>query len=178
VERVVVLGPVAAGKSTLARAISVRTGLPVVYLDHLFWRPGWTPARRDEALRGLDEAITRDTWILDGNFLANGADGADRRFERADTVIFLDQSRLTCLWRVAKRIVRYRGQSRADLPEGCPESYDHSLLRWIWSYPKTDRPRVLELLVGLNERVDVHHLRSRAEVRRFLATLPGAPCSN
>lgn len=177
-QRVVVLGPVGAGKSTLARAISTRTGLPVVYLDHLFWRPGWTPAPQDEALRDLDEAMARDEWILDGNFLANGADGADRRFERADTVIFLDQSRLTCLWRVAKRIVRYRSRSRADLPEGCPESYDRSLLRWIWSYPTTDRPPVLELLAGLDERVDVRHLRSRADVRRFLATLPGAPRSN
>jgi adenylate kinase family enzyme len=169
VQRVAVVGPAGAGKSVIARTISHRTGLPVVHLDLLFWRSGWTPAPKDEALRDLAAAVEGERWILDGNFLG---EVDDERFARADTVIFLDFSRTRCTWRVLARIVRDRGRARPDLPERCFESLDLPLLRWIWSYPKRDRPRVLRTLARLERQgVGVHRLRSPGDVRRFLATL-------
>lgn len=166
-ERVAILGPGGAGKSELAASLSRRTGLPVVHLDVLFWRKNWTPAPRTEALRELEAAVAGGRWILDGNFL----DAEDARFGRADTVIFLDLRRPTCLGRVLWRLVSDRGRSRPDLPEGCRETFDHSFLRWIWRYPRTDRPRVLTLLAGLAPEVEVRRLRSRGEVRRYLETI-------
>lgn len=163
-KRVVVLGSGGAGKSEVSRALAGRTGLPVVHLDHLFWRPRWTPAPRDEAARALAAAIAGDRWILDGNFL----DAGDDRFDRADTVVFLDLPRAACLSRVLKRLVRDRRRDRVDLPAGCREGFDPALLRWIWRYPREDRPRVLVLLEELGGRVTVHRLRSAAEVRRYL----------
>ncbi len=169
--RVAIIGSGGAGKSTLATLISQRTGLPVVHLDPLFWRHGWTQAPKDESLRAFDTVVARDQWILDGNFLLGECGEEDARFERADTVIFVDPSRTTCLWRLLKRLVRDRGGSRPDLPEGCAEQLDLSFLRWVWSYPQTTRPRVLELLARIHQRVDTHRLRSRAEVKRFLDAL-------
>ena len=162
--RIVILGPGGAGKSVLARELARRTGLPVVHLDTLFWRQGWTPAPRDEALRDLAAATAGDAWIVDGNFLDDG----DDRFDRADTVVFLDLPRRTCLWRVLARLVRDRSRRRPDLPAGAREGFDPELLRWIWRYPTVDRPRVLALLASLGDGVAVHHLRSRADVRRFV----------
>jgi adenylate kinase family enzyme len=86
-------------------------------------------------------------------------------------VIFLDVSRITCLCRVLRRLVLDRGRPRADLPEGCSEGFDFSLLRWIWRYPAVDRPRVLAILERLDERMAVHRLGSRADAQRFLDTL-------
>ena len=169
-ERVAILGPGGAGKTELATALARRTGLPLVHLDVLFWREGWAPAPRDDALRRLATEVARERWILDGNFLEAVGEG-DARFERADTVIFLDLPRRTCLWRVVKRAIRDRGRSRPDLPDGCREGIDFALLRWIWRYPRDDRPRVLSLLAGLDPRVDVRRLRSRADVRRYLDAL-------
>lgn len=40
VQRVVILGPGASGKSTLAVRLRQITGLPVIELDQRFWRPG------------------------------------------------------------------------------------------------------------------------------------------
>jgi adenylate kinase family enzyme len=171
VRRVVILGPVGAGKSTLAARIAERRELPVVHLDLLFWRSGWTPAPREEAVRALGEAVRGDRWILDGNFLPDWDGGWDARFDRGDTVIFLDLPRRTCLWRVVKRAVRERGRSRPDLPPGCSEGLGLSVLRWIWSYPSEDRPRVLAILDRLDDHVAIHHLRSGSAVRRFVDAL-------
>jgi adenylate kinase family enzyme len=171
-ERVVILGSAGAGKTTLAAGIARRTGLPVVHLDPVFWRPGWAAAPQDEARRELATLAGEPRWVLDGNFLpAQGAD--DPRFTRADTVVFLDISRARCLWRVLRRLVADRGRSRPDLPEGCWEGFDLPLLRWIWRYPAADRPRVLRLLGTLPGHVGVHRLRSGADVRRFLRHLDG-----
>jgi adenylate kinase family enzyme len=166
VQRVVVLGPGGAGKTQLAHAISHRTGLPVVHLDPIFWREGWTPAPRDDARRALDAAIEGDRWILDGNFLDTG----DDRFQRADAVVFLDLPRLTCLWRILKRLVRDRGRERPDLPLGSHEGFDLPFLRWTWRYPREERPRVLGILAQL-DNATAHRLRSRGDVRRFVGGL-------
>src|SRR5690349_11609518 len=100
-DRVVILGSAGAGKTDLAVKISGLTGLRVVHLDVLFWTRGWKPAPHDRALRDLAAEIAADRWILDGNFLSPGDE--DARFDRADTVIFLDVGRTTCVWRVLKR---------------------------------------------------------------------------
>ena len=168
-DRVVILGSGGAGKTELALKLSRRTGLPIVHLDVLFWRSGWTPAPREEAARDLVVAIARERWILDGNFL--DVEDGEARFDRTDTVVFLDVPRVTCLWRALARLLRDRRRSRADLPEGCSEGFDFSFLRSIWRYPRTDRPQVLRILAELDREVDVHHLRSRSDVRRYLAGL-------
>jgi adenylate kinase family enzyme len=155
VQRVVILGPSGAGKTELAHRLSERTGIPVVHLDRIFWRAGWTPAPRDEARAELERVVAGDRWILDGDF----RDAGDRRFERADTVIFLDLPRWLCLWRVLWRRVRDRGKERPDLP--APEAFDWSLLRWIWSYRRNERPSVLAL-------PHVRHLRSRRDVAAII----------
>lgn len=164
--RVAVLGPGGAGKSELSRKLSARTGLPLVYLDRLYWRPGWKPAPRDEFRRALDEAVAGERWIVDGNFLSAG----DARFERADTVVFLDLPRILCLGRALRRAVRdYGRRERGDLPEGCPEGFDWDFYKWIWNWPRDDRPQVIEKLA--QTPAPVVHLRSRREVASYVASL-------
>ena len=47
-ERIAVIGNAGGGKSTLARALATRRGLPYVEIDALLWRDGWQPAPEDE----------------------------------------------------------------------------------------------------------------------------------
>ncbi len=172
---VVILGSAGAGKTEFAARLSWSTGIPVVHLDALFWGPNWRPAPREQAQAALDRVPAGDRWIVDGNFL----DAGDDRFARADTVVFLDLPRSLCLSRVLWRLARQRSRPRPDLPEGCRETLDLELLRWIWRYPERDRRRVLALLARLEPRVRVHRLRTRAAVARFGPPLgkadPGEP---
>ena len=167
-QRVAILGSGGAGKSALAAAVAARADLPVVHLDVVYWKPGWTPPLEEEFAAALDHAVAGERWILDGNFLRHGE--PDPRFARADTVIFLDLPRTTCLWRVVKRRLQEPRRPRRDLPEGCRESIDLEFMRWVWRYPRRNRPRVLALLDGL-DGVDVRRLRSTADVRRYVDAL-------
>ena len=165
VQRVVIVGSGGAGKSTLGRALSERLEIPVIHLDAHFWKPGWVPTPREEWVRAERELTRPETWITDGNFGST----MDARLALADTVIFLDLPRALCLTRVLLRRVRYHGRSRPDMASGCPEKIDLEFVRWIWDYPRTKRPAILEKLASVRASGgDAVHLRSAAEVARFL----------
>ena len=103
-ERVAVVGSGGAGKTTFARALGERTGLPVVHLDEHHWLPGWVEAPREE-WHALQEAlIDRDRWIVDGNY----GGSFDTRFARADTVVVLALPRAQCILGVLRRSAMLR----------------------------------------------------------------------
>jgi hypothetical protein len=65
-KRVVILGPGASGKSTLAARLSAITGLSVIQLDKVFWRPGLVPTPRDQWVKIQQMLVEEDGWIMDG----------------------------------------------------------------------------------------------------------------
>jgi adenylate kinase family enzyme len=137
----------------LAERLSERIGSPVVYLDLIFLGDDWQRRPQAEAVAELERAIAGERWIVDGNFLGAG----DSRFERADTVVFLDPPRWLCVWRILWRRVRDRGKARSDLP--APERFDWELLKWTWRYPHDlDLPN----LVRLRSRRDVAEMIRRS----------------
>lgn len=163
--RVLVIGPGGSGKSTMSVSLGGSTGLPVIHLDAVFWRPGWDRIPPDEWQAVTTDILARERWILDGNYGSTMA----RRVEAADTIIFLDMPRLLCLWRVILRRLRYRGRARPSLPEGCEEQLSFQFVWWLLGYPQTRRPGVLSLLDRARaEGKRVVILRSSRAVVRFL----------
>lgn len=165
--RVLVIGPGGAGKSTFARSLAERTGLPLIHLDTLYWRPGWIATPNEQWDRVVDELLTREAWVMDGNYGRT----LPARLAACDTVIFLDFPRSVCLWRVAKRWWRYRGRSRPDLAAGCPEQLTWEFVWWIWTYKTRRRPGVLRQLAALPDGTSAAVLRSGRDARRFLDEL-------
>ena len=165
-ERVVIIGCGGAGKSTLARSLGEKTGLPVVHLDKLFWKPGWVESTREEIDGIIQWEIRKDRWIIDGNYNRT----LTKRLERCDTVIYLDFSRFACLWGVMKRILTTHGTVRPDMGAGCPERFDLEFLKWVWNFNKTKRKQYYELLNSLEDK-NVIILRSRREVNAFVKNL-------
>ena len=163
-ERIMIIGCGGSGKSILARQLGEKTGLPVVHLDKLFWRPGWVSISREEFDELHRNALAQPRWIMDGNFDRT----IPERLARCDTVIYLDFSRWACLMGVVKRIVTTYGTVRPDMGDGCPERFDREFLQWVWNFNKNKRERNYRLLkdaVGVNVVI----LKNRREVKRFLA---------
>jgi adenylate kinase family enzyme len=84
--RVLVTGMAGSGKSTFSRALSAKTGLPLIHLDIHYWKPGWVKPSNDEWREEQRQLLAGDAWIVDGNY----HETLELRLERADTVVFLD----------------------------------------------------------------------------------------
>lgn len=166
-QRVLVVGSGGSGKSTVAREVGARLGLPVVHLDRHFWRAGWVETPRDEWAEVVSALVAAERWVMDGNYSGK----IDLRLARADAVVLLDLPRLLCLTRVLRRWSRYRGSTRPDMTPGCPERLDWAFVHWIWAYPRQPRQRILTAVhdAGADDRLI--RLRSTGEVDRWLAAL-------
>ena len=166
-KRIAIIGPGGAGKSTLARQIGARTGLPVIHLDAHYWCAGWVEPPKDEWEQAVRSLAQRGTWVMDGNYGGT----MDLRLAAADTILFLDLPRLTCLRRVIGRQIRYRNRTRPDMAAGCPERLTWFFLKYIWNYRRDRRPGVLERMARFAEGRTLVHLQTPAQVRRFLEGL-------
>ena len=143
-QRVLVLGCGGAGKSTYSAAMGARFCLPVVHLDRLWWLPGWVNRSEEEFDALLCEELQKPAWVMDGNYLRT----LPVRLAKADCAVLLDLSAKECLASIWARVETYRGRSRPDMPEGCPERVDDEFETWIRTYRDETLPQVLRLLNG------------------------------
>ena len=120
-KKIIIPGCPGGGKSTFARALQKQTGLPLFYLDRMNWNPDRTTVEKDVFLERLQEVLSREEWILDGNYGST----IELRLQACDTAFFLKfiraypiQSRpkvLELLTRYpAKEIHIFRDRSEAD----------------------------------------------------------------
>ena len=108
-ERILVIGSPGSGKSTFARALGELTGLPLLYLDRLFWNADRTTVENQVFDQRLEQAMDQSQrWIMDGNYSRT----LDRRLARCQRVFFLDYPVEVCLEGVRAR----RGTVRPDIP--------------------------------------------------------------
>ncbi len=162
-----------AGKTTLANELGRRLGLPVLHVDGFYWqdRPGTgrVESTPEEWRRIHEEMISGERWVIDGMKLGV----LQARLAAADMVVFLDLPPWRCFWGVLQRRLRFRGQMRPDI--GVYDRINAAFIRWIWSFGRTARPRVLKLLDGCSCTVVTLH--SRGQVRAFLRSLPRQPAN-
>lgn len=163
-KKIALIGSGGSGKSTLARRLGEKLNIEVYHLDALFWKPNWTLTSKEEQRKVQNELVKKEEWIIDGNY--NGT--MDIRLNAVDTIIFVDISRVICIYRVFKRMIQYRGKSRPDMAEGVNERLDFDFLKWVWDYPKTKKPVVLKKLEQLPNNKKVIILKSPREVQLFL----------
>lgn len=167
-KRILVIGSAGAGKSTFAPKLGEKTGLEVIHLDKLFWKPNWVETTDKAEWRRIVAGVLKgDSWIIDGNYGGT----MEMRLEACDTAILLDLPRYVCTWRVLKRVVLYRKGTRPDMAEGCNERFDWEFLKWIWNYPKRSKPKVEARLKNFEKNGKIIRLCSRKEIEKFLSEL-------
>jgi adenylate kinase family enzyme len=149
-QRVLILGPGASGKSTLAARLGEVTGLPVTELDKVFWQPGLLPTPRDQWVELQQRLVDEDQWIIDGDL--GPYDAVEVRLRAADTIILLDFSFIRCAWRALRR-----SRERADF--------------WLWllRYHRESRPLLIDAIHKFASQAELHVLRNPKALERLLA---------
>ena len=161
-QKILIIGCSGAGKSTFARRLRDRTGLPLYYLDRLWHKPDRTHITREEFDRVLAEWLARPAWILDGNYSRT----LPQRLEACDTVFFLDFPLEVCLAGVENR----RGVQRPDMP-WVEEELNAEFLQYILDFGRDQLPIVTALLERYRGRRKIITFHSRAEADNYLNAL-------
>jgi len=161
--RVLVIGSPGAGKTTLSTRLAAKLNVPVHYLDLHHWLPGWTYRDGAEARETVRAIAETPAWIMDGNF----AETFDLRMPRADTLVWLDYPRATCIRRILMRAIKGYGRQPPDLPDGCPETFDLQVLRFAWRFPAESRPQIVAATERFGQHLRVFRLEGDHDVATF-----------
>ena len=149
-KRVVIIGPGASGKSTLARQLGEITGLRVIELDKVFWQPGLVETPRNQWVELQQRLVGESEWIMDGDL--GPYDDIEVRLRAADTIIFLDLSLARCAWRALRR-----SRERIDF------------WRWLFRYRRQSRPLLTKQIRAHANTAAIYFLSDPVAVRRFVA---------
>ena len=168
------MGSPGSGKSTFARRLSQVTGIPVVSLDALFWKPGWKPSEAAEFEARVAEAVRGPRWIIDGDYIWWAG---DVRRDVADAVIWFDLPRRACMVGIISRIATSYGRVRPEMAEGCPERINAEFFRYVWTYRRERRPKLQQYLGELRSDQSLICFTDRAQAERYLANFGRSKCA-
>ena len=157
--RIVIIGCPGAGKSTFARKLAEKTGLPLRYLDMIWHRADRTVIGREEFDKCLDKLVNEDEWIIDGNY----ARTLPKRLAHCDTVFFFDITLEVCIEGAKSRL----GKERVDMP-WVDDEMDPEFLQWIIDFPRDIVPEIEHHLKNFDKTIIRFHTREEAD--KFIET--------
>jgi adenylate kinase family enzyme len=161
-----VIGSTGSGKTTFARALAQKLGVPHVEIDALFWQPGWVMTSAEELRAKVETALGDGGWVVDGNYTSRLGTYV---LDQADEVVWLDLPLRTTLWRLLRRTAR-RLRTREAMWGTNRETFRNaflsrnSLLLYAVRTHGTNQQRRAELVSGY----PAVRLRSGREVARYL----------
>lgn len=160
-KKVIIIGCPGAGKSTFARKLKEKTGLPLFYLDMIWHKADGTNISRDEFDGKIKEIMKKEQWILDGNYIRT----LEMRLKECDTVFLLDYPLELCLEGASSRI----GKERPDMP-WVESEFDLEFRQFIVDFPKDSLPKFYELLKKYEKEKELHIFRKREDAEEYLRT--------
>ena len=160
--RILILGSPGSGKTTLAIQLSRVLDLTTIHLDAHFWKPGWIATPTSQWRTTVASLVQQDSWIMDGTYESS----LDLRIPAAESILLIETSRLTCLWRALKRKATVDDHRRPDAPSG--QKLDLAFLRYIWHYPVVTQPFVAECIRNDGSDKNLIRLKSSVEIQTFL----------
>ncbi|WP_207696118.1 hypothetical protein [Enterococcus sp. DIV0212c] len=148
--KILVIGCAGAGKTTLAKNLSIRTGLPYFSLDEFYWKPNWKKNYKNEFKKKIREILYSKSWIMDGMYPELLSEISQSNIKDI-IIIYLKIKKITSLFRIVKRTF-FRVVTKEEVCNGNVESFknligDSGIIPYAFkSYDKTKKK--CNLLIG------------------------------
>ena len=162
--KIIVIGCPGSGKTTFSKKLEKLTRIPLYHLESIWHKPDRTNISREEFDERLGEIMSRDAWIIDGNYGRT----LERRIAAANTVFLFDLSTEVCIEGVRSRI----GKKRDDLP-WCETELDPEFLSQIEKFGDVELPRILELVEHYRKDKRVFVFNSREAADEYISSMFG-----
>ena len=167
-KRIVIIGDAGRGKTTLAKKLSKKLGVPMHSTDDLFWKVKFSiqeePAVREQK---ASELFYNPEWIVEGTT----HDMLKFGYEPSELIIHLMFPSIIMQWYAITRraVIRHRNKTEKETIRGVFLLCRHVLYKkYKLEYKKND-PTIQENLAPYKHKVV--ELRSYKEIERFLNTL-------
>ena len=138
------------------------TGLTLYYLDMIWHKPDGTNILREEFDEKLRSIISRDSWIIDGNYQRT----LETRIKACDTVFLFDLPTEICIEGALSRI----GKRREDMP-WFENELDPEFRQWIESFRTNQLPEIYKLLEKYKNSRQIVVFRTREQADKFIEKL-------
>lgn len=157
-KKIIVIGCPGAGKTTFAKGLKEKVGLPLFHLDSIWHKADRTHITREEFDARLGEILALDEWIIDGDYSRT----LERRIAACDTVMLFDLPVKVCLDGVISRL----GKARSDMPWMDTE-LDPRLKESVEQFPSENLVQIYQLLQKYSDK-NIIVFKSREEADAFL----------
>lgn len=168
-KKVAVFGNAGGGKSTLSKRLARITGLPLVALDLVQYKPGGDEVPYEEYKNAHNEILQQDCWIVDG---FGSLDTVWERLEVADTLVYIDLPVLQHYFWVTKRFIKGFWVAPESYPQNSPlvkSALNAYYIVWLCHQKLT--PRYREYVAKAKATKQVFHLQSIRDLDEFWRAL-------
>ena len=146
VQKITIVGNIAAGKTKLSLQLSKRLNIPVTHVDAIQFDSQLNIVNLEHTRNTLKQVEQQEAWIIDGQ---GPLEMFENRFKLADQIIFIDLPVYMNFILLTYRLLKSIFSPRKELPPGSRElSWNHikKQYRTTWIIHKKMRPELIRML--------------------------------
>lgn len=166
--KILVLGSIASGKTTLSRRLASVYLLPIIHVDELEFNSDLTKKPIEEIRVALTKAVSGSAWILDG---FGPLDRLPVHIKMATVIVFIDSPfYLNLLWLVKRQFQNAR-QPRKELPADANEwrwSHFKKMVEALFKQHRLMNPELRKILQRTENKSRVYIVKSKSDLDRLL----------
>lgn len=158
INKVMVVGNAAGGKTLLSRRLSQLHGLPVTHVDSIQFTQNMQIRPLPETREILKNIESQGAWLIDG---FGPFDLIEKRFVLADRIVFIDLPLWRHSWWLLKRQMKSLWAPRAELPSNNSETnWAHTVkvFKTMKSIHRQMRPELIKIFNRDSMALKVTHI--------------------